>query len=1197
MIILIISMQSQGYGQPPITVTRPRDERYSYGQPTLISERVVLADGHAAQTQQDITARTEQPVLVERTVQKQIELIQERAQVYETVVEYPVDIFVEVPKETRVNRDIIIERVLEKPIRRIREVEVETVIEHPTEFIIERPVVYERIVENRIKNQIVQHVDRVTVNKIPIQVMVDKEIRRTLVQPIETEIIQRPVYVPRQVVQTREVDVPVEVPYDTFVDVPVDVIVEEVVYRNINKQIPVQKIVERFVNVPVEKVVEVEIVRQVEAPYEVLVTRDGQRLDTRNLPNYRMGDYQRTRSHSNSRRGEPDPGSYATQPSINYNPRVSSGQAPNIPQGGGVILQGTSETVPPPSTYFGSTQPKQYGTQAGVPSTTYQNNQASRGYDSIPGAAIGSSYTFGPGGNLVPVNQHTTQPAQPTVDSYRPSGQIIGAQTSSSSTNYQPSGTIGHHQLTGSNSYQPSATTGYQPSTGTGNNLPSGTTQYQSVSGPSTNSYQPLQNNQPGNRPSTNTIGTPQHYAPRTEIFTPSTGPNYRPSQGASTYPSLPTLPPGTISYTNLAGPATSQSGSTLPVLLGQPTGDPRGTKDFTTTYRETSDTGRVTGSPTRPDQPGITLSRDSYPLIQQDYNLASGTNLSRNLFPGTSQVSPSPRDPRGSIRDIGPAQTGYDFNRYQSALGTITEEARGYSRTGSSTVPHTYLDNNQNGTTTPSQGYVSSGSRGGSMTGPQFYSSERQGGVTASADTSRTHQPAATIGTTYPQNIGGTSVSQPQAAGMYRSGSQTFQNTTSYQGVPTTVRDPIGTSYTSRPAQPSGTYTGSPIQPGQTTQVASDGRSIISTRPAESLNISKPSTQVLSGSATYQPQSGASLRPSEPVAPQQSPFDLRPVKREVVGETVGQPEGYQEGDRVVHYYVDKIVPKYVEDITERYIDVPVIKEVQVPFDVLVEKVIVNERTVVKQVEVNKFVEGPTVERSQEKEIFIDKVIEKPIYVDKKVIKEKEIVVEKLVEVPTEKFVETIFERFVDVDVDISIIRRKPVFREKDLELTTMRRRRTSHANENLRASLHSSVERMNHVSKENADLKAKVTVLRERANSLTGGVRTEARNSLSVNKKDQYEVLKSQFQSLKDRMNSIKSQEERAKARHSIDAEASYSLTHQNTLREYSSVGGPATRVSGGDIQYRTNPLPQGTRLLGSGQPLSSMDRPSQYM
>jgi hypothetical protein len=1149
-------MQDRNFTQTPNTTIRQRDERYSYGQPNLVSERVLMPDGNTAQSQPDLTAKKERPVLVERTVNKPIELITERAQVYETVVEYPVDIFVEVPKEQLVKRDIIIEKVLEKPIRKIKEVEVETVYEIPTEIVIEKPVVHERVVENKIKNPVYQQVEKVVVNKIPVQVVVNKEVKRTLVQPIETEVVQKPVYVSKPVYKTREVEVPVEVPYDRFVDVPVDVVEEQVVYKNVTKEIPVEKFVDRVVDVPVDKIVDVEVVKHVDAPYEVLVTRDGQRLDTRTIPGYRYGDYQKTRSHSQ--------------------PKDQPIARPSQPATAGGY--GTTTPTVPSTLNYGNTG------QTVIPSSQYQP----------------SSNVYRPSASS---GQYGTTPGQ-----YQPSGQ----------TQYQPIRQSGHTGITTipstQTNYQPGASqqgTTYLPSGQTGTTyIPSsgqtGTTTYIPGSGQTGTTIIPTQGTS-SYRPGTATTTVPQQggstvtYRPAGEttgISYPqggSTGTTtYQQGSGTVIYPSAGTTQPGL--GTTIGQQTTTVYPTTRPFV--DPT---RVTKDLG--VRDTQDTGRFTSSPTRPDGSTGVLgglgTRETYPPAPYDYNLPPGGSVSRNLFPsGISQLQGS----QGlTIRDIGGQHQPSDFTRYQPSLGVINEEPRGLSTVGSSTNQGGYIDGDNFGYYTPSQGGVQ-GSRGGSYTGPQYYTNDRPGGVNPS-ESSRTYQPQPTV---LRPSATGTLTNQPQGATIIRSGSQTlltptagnYQGTTQLPAVTTTTTDgrqAIRSGDYNNPSstpsiyQPNNTPRQEPSTPGynilpSTQQPYQPPPTSTLTRPGAAIGtiggttgtsgtnilpgntgvgISSSQTQYNQPASTHIPSSIPVQRPSQPA-----------------GAPSGQHPDIQEGDKVVYYYVDKIVPKYVEDIIEKYVDVPVVKEVQVPIEVFVEKVINNERKIYNEVEVNRIVEGPTVERKVEKEIIVEKVIEKPIYVDKKVIKEKEIVVEKLVEVPTEKFVENVFEKIVEVDVNLTITKQKPVFCERDLELTTKRRRRTSHANENLRASLHHSVERMNQVTKENADLKVKLGILKERAESLTARDSPQRRESVSINRKDDYERLKGQYQSLKERISSLKSQDERARARHSVEAGISGIPTQESTRRE---MGG---RISAGDLPYREYRTIQGSRVVSDSDP-----------
>ena len=251
------------------------------GQPNVRSEQKFLSNGQPAPALHDITLRTETPVFVQREVDKQIEVYVEKPRYIEVPVEYSVDITVEVPKENIIHQDVFIERIVDVPVQRRREVEIETVYEHPVEMIVEQPVYYDKVVEKPIKTQVYQEKEMIVVNKIPRQISVDKEVVRQVIQPIDNQIVQKPIYKKVPVYQTREVDVKVNVPVDRIVEVAVDVPFDEVVYRTVEKHVPRDRFVEKRVNKDVEKVIEIPVDKVVEVPYEVLVSTDGRRFDTR----------------------------------------------------------------------------------------------------------------------------------------------------------------------------------------------------------------------------------------------------------------------------------------------------------------------------------------------------------------------------------------------------------------------------------------------------------------------------------------------------------------------------------------------------------------------------------------------------------------------------------------------------------------------------------------------------------------------------------------------------------------------------------------------------------------------------------------------------------------------------------------------------------------------------------------------------
>lgn len=1226
---------------------RQREDKFVRGEPRLVSEKRYLSNGQEAPIMADVTARQEQPVMGVREVDKTIEVNIERAKIVEVVVEYPVDVIVEVPKEQYISHDIIIEKIVEVPVQKIREVEVETVFEHPVEMIIENPVYYERVVENQIKTQVMQEKEVVVVNKIPKYVTVDKEIARRLIQPVETVVVQKPVYKKVPVYQNREVEVPIYTTVDRVVEVPVDVPVDEYVVRHVDKRIPVDKVVERVVHREVDKIVEVPVDRIVEVPYEVLVTRDGRKFDTRELGHGSSRARSTTISRSHSQ---------------NILPRASgTHQAANVPQtrvqdGGqpGTILRPSSsttqihqrQTLPQssstqnlqgtnltrnnystgnllPSTVAPAPQPltitdQRPAIQGSQSQTQGQQGQTVR-YTGQPLATAGTNlYQTGAGigqlaGHTQGTAQYNTAPAQFTAQNYgsnstvnqgttyysgtnqgvqgsttldQPRQQVpahtpgttiaqqgqtihssgsgvarIGGYTGQSSTyqTYQPSTNIQGGGQTTSGTYQPGQTTGgqvYQPGQTSGGQIaqPGATTQYSQpqqgshylTSSAGTDgspekrdsqhhhTYQPTSRNLvPGSGNLVPTTYSSQPGGQRSGEFGQTQGQTYQQHPGTTTYTSSQNQGTQGTVYTQTAGQPQYQTST----HTYQPLVDHGRSSKEQGSYRETNDTGRVTQSPTRFDthQPTVQYQAREPAQYQttgtHDYSLLE--NLNRNLFheptphqsqyqgavtpqQGSAQGTPylTPRGGQLQIRDLSSGQGR--FQNYYPQMATIAEEN---SVKGSSVVKHHEIPS-------PFDGEMN---RGGTPS-PQYAS--RDGSVNyqlqPEVDPNRNMNQSQTEG----QRIIGSGGNQVQ----YTSG-----GTTRYQ--PATQVNPV-------PAQQTPAYL--PYQPLPGTVL-----------------IGQNQTSTVSGGQSYQYQQGGTQRSTDrqtaPVQPErrepqgtETNYTTRQAgqsegtqiqtniggprigTREVIGEQRGQlPEGVLPTDRIVHYYVDKVVPKYVEEIIEKYIDVPVVREVEVPFDVIVEKVINNDKIIETQVEVTRIVEGPSIEKIVDREIEVITEIEKPIYVDKKVIKEKEVVVEKIVEVPEEKFVEIQVEKIIEFDVEVNIQNNRPVFVDKEVELTTKRRRRTSHVNENLRHSLHQSVERMNQVSKENADLKSKINILRERSNSNNSA--RQGRHSFSEKKREHYEDLKQQMNSLKDRISSFKNNQERTRARNSVDDQGGY--------------------------------------------------------
>jgi hypothetical protein len=306
--------------------------RVSYGQPKTVSEKVRDSHGTELVYQNEMMARSENPVLVQRISDKQVEMFQERPVIVERVVDYPVDIYIEVPKERRHEREVIIERVVEKPVEKITEVHREEVIEHTREVLVERPVYTERVVEKPIRSQSVQYVENVVVRKVPVTREVSREVKRRILQPVETEVvlIEKVVKVPTLI--NREVEERVEVFHDRVVDVPVDVYYDEVVTREVEVRHPVDHIVDKYVNVPRNVYVDVPVDVHINSRLQPGLLQQPQSNHSGNYPQYAPeAHFQRGGDSREYNQGHRSTGGRSSVPSL-ANQNTGQGQTISRPQ-------------------------------------------------------------------------------------------------------------------------------------------------------------------------------------------------------------------------------------------------------------------------------------------------------------------------------------------------------------------------------------------------------------------------------------------------------------------------------------------------------------------------------------------------------------------------------------------------------------------------------------------------------------------------------------------------------------------------------------------------------------------------------------------------------------------------------------------------------------------------------------------------
>jgi hypothetical protein len=201
--------------------------------------------------------------------QKVFEILVEKPVIVHKYVDVPEEIIIEKPVERYIEQEVIIEKYVEVPVERVVETEVEVVREELREFVVEKEVEYERVIEIPVEKYVEVPIDIVREVEVKVPVMVDRVIDRTILKPIETRVLENPVYVERPVVQDRYVDKVVEVPVDRVVERVQERVVNKDVYREVEVVIPVDKYVDRTVERPVDVYMDKVITREVEVPVYV----------------------------------------------------------------------------------------------------------------------------------------------------------------------------------------------------------------------------------------------------------------------------------------------------------------------------------------------------------------------------------------------------------------------------------------------------------------------------------------------------------------------------------------------------------------------------------------------------------------------------------------------------------------------------------------------------------------------------------------------------------------------------------------------------------------------------------------------------------------------------------------------------------------------------------------------------------------
>jgi hypothetical protein len=179
------------------------------------------------------------PAVVEKIVEKRVEVPVERV----VVKEVPVEKIVEKIVEKRV--EVPVEKIV------VKEVPVEKVVEKVVEKRVEVPS--EKLVEKVVEKRVEVPVEKVVVKEVPVEKIVEKIVEKRVEVPVEKIVVK---------------EVPVEKLVEKIVEKRVEVPVEKIVEKVVVKEVPVEKIVERIVEVerPVEAtVVEAEVVEPSDA--------------------------------------------------------------------------------------------------------------------------------------------------------------------------------------------------------------------------------------------------------------------------------------------------------------------------------------------------------------------------------------------------------------------------------------------------------------------------------------------------------------------------------------------------------------------------------------------------------------------------------------------------------------------------------------------------------------------------------------------------------------------------------------------------------------------------------------------------------------------------------------------------------------------------------------------------------------------
>jgi hypothetical protein len=148
----------------------------------------------------------DEPIIQERIVEKEVEVIVEKRVPVERYVDVEYEVIVEKPIEKIIEKEIEIEKIMEREVEKIVEVPIEKIIEIPVERVIEKPVEiirrvevpYERIVEKKIEDvheNLVYHDQYLDIDVKDLHLYPNAQVMPTEVVIHEQErIVENPVY-------------------------------------------------------------------------------------------------------------------------------------------------------------------------------------------------------------------------------------------------------------------------------------------------------------------------------------------------------------------------------------------------------------------------------------------------------------------------------------------------------------------------------------------------------------------------------------------------------------------------------------------------------------------------------------------------------------------------------------------------------------------------------------------------------------------------------------------------------------------------------------------------------------------------------------------------------------------------------------------------------------------------------------------